>query len=271
MKKVLVVFPNYSLPQHVLDFALQLAMAQDVVLHGLFVNSLTPLSQETYPFPNDIDTLDTDFTKETDEEESSRLEAALVKVFEDYCTGAGVQFNVCKIHEKHLDALTDSSEFADLAILSEGTESYLFSLKNFLTATHCPVVLVPTGYQKVEQVIFAYDDRFPSMHALKMFSYLLPAFRNLPTVFVSVVPSNVLDIEYREEISSWLQHHFPQVSLEILQGAVKEGLPQFINRYSNVLVVMGAYGRSSLSLLFKESMASVVMNQTKSTVFIAHN
>ena len=271
MKKVLLLFPNFSLPQHVLDFALQLARAQDVVLHGLFINSLTPVSRESYPFPNDIDTLDTDFTKETDEEESILLETSLVKVFEDYCTGAGVKFFVRKIHEKQLDTLTDSSEFADLVVLSEGTEADMFSLKNFLTATRCPAILVPPDYQKIEQVIFAYDDHFPGMHALKMFSYLLPAFRHLPTVFVSVVPSDVLDIEYREEISSWLQHHFPQVSLEILQGAVKEVLPQFINRFSNVLVVMGAYGRSGLSLLFKESMASVVTNQTQSSVFIAHN
>ena len=271
MRKVLLLFPNYSLPPHVVDFALQLARVQEVVLHGLFVNSLTPLGRETYPFPNDIDMLDTDFTEETDEEESSRLEASLVKVFKDYCTSDGVQFVVRRIHQRHLDALTDSSEFADLVVLSEGTEADMFSLKNFLTAAHCPVVLVPPGYQKIEQVIFAYDDRHPGMHAVKMFSYLLPAFRHLPTVFVSVVPSNVLDIEYREEISSWLQHHNPQAGLEIIQGAVKEVLPEFINRYSNALVVMGAFGRSSLSLLFKESMASVVMNQTQSTVFVAHN
>lgn len=271
MREVLLRYPNYSLPKHVMDCALQLGKVQDVMLHGVFANSLTSMNRKTYPFPNEIDMLDTDFTKQINEEESCGLEASLVKVLEDYCTSAGVQVKFWKINERHLDALTDSIELVDLTVLSEGTEADMFSLKHFLTSARCPVVLFLPGYQKFEKTIFAYDDQHPGMHSFKMFSYVLPAFRHLTTVSVSVVPSNVVDIEYQEEVTSWFQHHNPQAGLEIIHFIVNETLPQFIDRYSAAFVVMGAYGRSSLSLLFKKSMATVVMNQTPPTDFIVDN
>jgi hypothetical protein len=270
MTKILLLFPNYSLPQPVVDFGLQLARQQEVTLHGLFVNHLTPASRETYPFPNDIDSLDTDFTRASDEEENQRLEDSQVQVFETYCRDAAVRYEIKRIHHRHLDTLTDGSEFADLVIMPEANENELFSFKSFLTSVRCPVILVSASHQQIEQLVFAYDDRFPGMHALKMFSYLLPAFRQLPATFVSVVPPDVRDIDYRTEITSWLAHHYPQASIQVLQGNERDVLPAFIETQTNALVVMGAYGRSSLSLLFRESMANVVMQKTAASVFVAH-
>lgn len=271
MKNVLLVFPDYSLPQHVLDFSLEIAKKHTAILYGLFINSLKPINAENYLFPNDIDAIHSDFTKEPDKQELERLEKSLITIFENRCKAMEVPFEIKKIHQNHFDTLTDASEFADLIIMHEKTDPATFSIKSFLKNVRCPVVLLPETLKEIESLIFAFEDHFPGMHAIKMFTYLFPIYKKIPARFVSVVPHNVISIEYKEEINTWLKSHYSDVKIEILRGDVKDILPTYINQHHNAIVIMGAFGRSGLSLVFKESLGNLIIEKTKAALFIAHD
>jgi hypothetical protein len=53
---------------------------------------------------------------------------------------------------------------------------------------------------------------------------------------------------------------------------IEQKLIEFLDEHAeNVMVVMGAYGRNVISRLFKPSLSNVIINQTQTSLFIAHN
>ncbi len=271
MKKIVVAFNDFSLPVHVMNCAIEMAALHGATLVGLVMNSLEPVSGETYPWPNDIDLTDRDFTKETDVQENLRLERSITTLFKNACADAGIPFYIQEVHKNHLDVLNDHSEFSDLVLMDARSEPSNYSLKAFLTSTRCPVVLVPYSYEQTSNIIFTYDDTSPAMYAIKAFTYLFTELKHLPVSLVSVVAPNILGIQYMEQIESWLRPHYSNATIDILKGSVKDELPAYINQQKAPMVVMAAYGRSNLSLLFKESLADVIAQNTNATLFIAHD
>jgi nucleotide-binding universal stress UspA family protein len=271
MKKIVVAFNDFSLPVRVMDCAIEMAALHGATLVGLFMNSVEPVSGETYPWPNDINLTDKDFTKKTDTQEKLRLEQSITTLFKNACVDADIPFHIQEVHKNHLDVLSDQSEFTDMVLMDARSESSQYSLKTFLTNTRCPVVLVPYSYEKPASIIFTYDDTSPDMYAIKAFTYLFTALKHLPVSLVSVVAPNILGLQYREQIESWLMPHYPNATVDILKGTVKDELTAYINQQKSPLVVMGAYGRSNLSLLFKESLANMIVQNTRAILFMAHD
>lgn len=271
MKKILVVINDHKLPRPVLDCAVQIAKEQNAHLFGLFVHSPFYGTEKTYPFPSDINLTDNDFTRETDKAESQRLEQAQVHVLANACAAAGVAFQAHGLQADFLDTLIDHSAFADLMICDAANPPVLYSLNSLLADAHCPVLLVPAEYAGYDELIFTYDGSSSSMQAIRQFTYLFAAGRNLPVYLASVLPENIRGIEYSDLLKEWLPLYYPNFTIEILKGNSREEMPQFISRHKKALVVMGAYGRSSLSRLFKESLASVVLQKTSAPLFITHD
>jgi nucleotide-binding universal stress UspA family protein len=77
-------------------------------------------------------------------------------------------------------------------------------------------------------------------------------------------------LEHKEFINQTLPEHFPNYYLKLLRGKVKEEMDNFVQQYPRALVVMGAFGRSALSRLFHPSLAKEVLDETRASVFIAH-
>lgn len=271
MKKILVLNHDYQVPQSALDYAIRIARHDGATIVGLFVQRLKKRDEEGYFFSNDIHPADTAFTKTTDEEENLHLEDTAIQLFSDTCTAAGVLLKTHSIHSNFLEALIDHSAFADLIICDADTPPALYAVKTLLAHAHCPVLMVNKDCKQTDAIVFTYDDKSSSIHAVKLFTYLFGLYRDLPVHFVSVVPHNVLGIEYEDLIREWLPLYYPNAAIEILKGETKQELPRFINSLSNPLVVMGAFGRSSLSRFFKESLANVILEQTNAPVFIAHD
>ncbi|MBD0280183.1 MAG: universal stress protein [Flavisolibacter sp.] len=271
MKKILVIINDYHLPQPVLDCALHIAKREKASLFGLFIKNLKLSDSESYLFPSDINLTDTDFTTETDEQESLHLEDAQLKVFKDACAAEGVPSYTHRIHTNYLDVLLDHSAFADLIICDAEKDPTLYSLKSLLSDAHCPILLVQKEYQAFETIVFTYDGKPSSMEAIRQFTYLFSDKSQLPVHLISAQPTEIDLIEYSDLLKEWLPLHYPNSSIKILKGNAKEEIPQFINHQKNALVVMGAYGRSSLSRFFKESLANVVLEKSAASLFVAHD
>ena len=271
MKKILVIHNDYHVSQTALKFAIEIAEKEKATLFGLFVASLKNADAESYLFPSDINATDTDFTKATDEQENLGYEQTSIKLFGDMCLAAGLPFKTHTIHADFLNSLVDHTAFADLLICDGESSPLQYSIDTLASNAHCPVLLVNDDYKQVDNIIFTYDDKSSSIHAAKYFTYLFKFYNHLPVHFVSVVPHNVIGIEYEDLIKEWLPLHYPNAKIEILKGSAKEELADYINKHPNALVIMGAFGRSSLSRIFKESLANSILKKTNAPIFIAHD
>jgi hypothetical protein len=239
-------------------------------LFGLFVQSLKNSDSESYIFPSDINLTDTDFTKATDEEENIKLKNSCVKSFADECTAANVFYKVRSVDEKFLPSIIDNSAFADIMICDAERFPTHYSFETLLFHSHCSILLVPETYTNIENIILSYDDKTSSIHAIKQFAYLFSFYKHLPVYFVSVLPKDVDELQYEDLVNEWLPLHYPTAEIKILKGEPKKELTHFINSYSNSLVILGAFGRSSLSRFFKESIAYSFLEETTATLFLAH-
>ncbi len=270
MKKILVLINDYKVPAAALNFAIKLAVQNEATLFGIFAQSLK-YNDDSYLFPSDINLTDNDFTTATDEDEHLQFLDTSMKSFADTCGAANVSFKTHAVSTHHLDILIHYSAFADLIMCDADTPPIHYSINTLLADTHCPVLLVNKDYTETDTIIFAYDDKLSSIYAIRMFTYLFDFYKNLPVHFVSVLPANVIGLEYDDLIKEWLPLHYSNATIEIIKGETKNELTNYINRFSNPLLVMGAFGRSSLSRFFKESLAYYIMKQTNAPIFIAHN
>jgi hypothetical protein len=271
MKKILLLINDYHLSQSALNFTVKIALHANATIFGIFVQSLQYSDGESYLFPSDINLTDKDFTAATDKEEHLQFLKTSISLFSNTCAAANISFKIHSVNNNYLDALTDHSAFADLIICDADTPPLHYSMNSLLANAHCPVLMVNKDYLQTDSLVFTYDDKSSSIHAVKWFTYLFSMYKQLPVHFVSVVPHNVLGIEYEDLIKEWLPLHYPNATIEILKGETRDELTKFINQLSNPLVIMGAFGRSSLSRFFKDSLANIIVEQTNAPLFITHD
>ena len=106
-----------------------------------------------------------------------------------------------------------------------------------------------------------------------MFSYLLPVMKHLDVEVIAVNPVNSsLHLPDNKLMKEFMKRHYPKVKYTILKGWAEDEIIRHLHQISeNVLVVMGAYQRSTVSRWFRESMADILMKEVKFPLFIAHN
>ena len=113
------------------------------------------------------------------EDNQTRKEAVLH--FVEMAGKENLKYTIHHDRNISLNELISESSYADLLII-ENKETMTFYaenppthfLKNLLQEIHCPVLVVPGEYRKINKVLFLYDGEPYSASAIKMFSYLFP-------------------------------------------------------------------------------------------------
>lgn len=272
MKKILLINNHDLLLQHTLDFATRIAVDEKATLFGLFVGNLKNDDDENNVLSSATGLNNDDYSEGKNLNEKPEHEKTNPERFADRCSSLKVPYKIHTIHNNFLRALVDQSAFADVIICDAESAPSQYSIKTLIASAHCPVLLVNKDYKQTDHIIFAYDDNISSsIHAVKIFTYLFPSLHYLPAHFVSVVPENVIGIQYEDLIREWLSLYFSSAEILIVKGDSKEELSNIINAYSNPVVIMGSFGRSLLSRFFKESLAQPILENTNAPIFIAHD
>ena len=269
MHKILLLV-THGFPHHLLDFAKELCKEEPGKITAIFTDSLKRIDTDSYLFPSDINATETDFTTQSDEEEEAHLIADKMKLFTDYCETNKMEHAARSITANYLENINDETAFADYVLCDAHLDLELFSMPNFISSSHCPVLLIPTEATSFDHVIFTFDGHMSSIHAMKQFAYLFSKYKNLQISLITVLPPNTVLMDYDNLVREWIITHFPKAGIEILQGEVKSQLAAYINQHPNSMVVMGAFGRNALSKLFKESLVPAILKSTKAPLFISH-
>jgi hypothetical protein len=141
-----------------------------------------------------------------------------------------------------------------------------------LRNAECPVILTPNEFENPEEIVFCYDGSASSVFAIKQFTYLLPEFGNRKVLFLEVNKSGKEEFDdNHRRIMEWLRAHYHSVYYQILKGNSKDELFNYFFMKKKKMIVMGAYGRSLLSNLFRKSNADVIMSSVDLPLFISHH
>ena len=265
MKKILVVFNGINVPWHILNFATDIAKTYPSQIDGIFLKD----QEIIYPFPNDLSFTEVDFTRGSVTEEDAVLESHNIATFEEMCKTSGVNCQVEK--DALLEELIHKSSEADLIVADTTPDFRKYSLNDILKDAHCPVCLVSINTPVVEKIILLYDDSTSSRFAIEKFSSTFPKWANLPTSLLSINPEPDTNAENEVFLQTWMPQHFTTFNRIELHGNLKTELVNFLKENeTNVLVVMGAFGRSAISRLFHRSLSNVILEETRVSLFTTH-
>lgn len=200
-----------------------------------------------------------------------------IQRFKNACQSKGID---CVVHRDRGNPLAEiimESRYADLMLLNAGI-SFSAALeaipsdfvKDVMSNAECPVMLMPAGFDGISELVFTYDGKAASVHAIKQFTYLFPQLNELKTVVISINPEEVSP-EERYKFREWMHAHYNYLDFLSTEGNVKMGLVELLFNRDRSLVVMGAYGRNIISNFFNPSHADPVIKVISQAVFIAHN
>ena len=74
----------------------------------------------------------------------------------------------------------------------------------------------------------------------------------------------------RDQLYEWLSTHYSSIETVVLEGDPADEIFEYLLRREKVMVVMGSYGRSSLSRLFRPSSAELITKTMTRPLFISH-
>jgi hypothetical protein len=272
MKKILLPFDGSHFSEGAFEFARSLNEMEPILLLGVFIPQVNYANLWSYASAGSGPLL----VPLVEEEESETVHNNIER-FEKLCQKNNIDYRVHKdFFDFALPELKKETRFADIAILSSesfyknlGTGVPNEYLKEILHSAECPVLVVPEKFNFPESNILAFDGSESSVYAIKQFAYLFPELSNNRTLLVyadeeeKAFPQKI----YIEELAA---RHFSNLTLFKLDMNPKKYFTSWIREKKSAILVCGAYGRASVSQLFKRSFVSDVISDHQLPLFITH-
>nr|WP_121272024.1 universal stress protein [Pedobacter schmidteae] len=279
MKKILAVFDGYKLSESTLSYAIEITKQNNSHLTGIFLDAFFYHSYNLSKILRTSSNPDMTIQELDKLDEQQRGKSAFE--FEKACQNAGISFSIHRDHSVPLLELQYESMFADLIVINEREKFTRLDLheptdfiKDLLSSLHCPVIVVPENYKKINKIVFLYDGEPSSLYAIKMFSYLFGNWHDVPIEVVTIIEKDIIDPQLPGTIlmTDFLRLRFSNFSSKLLKGNAEEKImSHLLASDENQLVALGAYKRSGFSRWLRRSMADTLMIGLDLPLFIAHH
>jgi len=279
MNKIIVALDSLRPSDPAVSYAMDLCKNMDAQLVAVFLDDFTNTSYQSHQVLRNRFTIPEEVYNECIREDNrTRREAVLH--FKEIAGSENVKYTIHHDRNISLNELIAESVYADLLVI-ENKETMTFYaenppthfLKNLLREVHCPVLVVPGAYRKINKVLFLYDGEPYSSTAIKMLSYLFPVFAEIQAEVVTVKSKkrDVHDLNNRL-LREYMKSHFPHTVYTVLNGLADVEVVKYLKcKYENELIVIGSYHRSRLSRMMHPSMAESLMQEVKVPLFIDNN
>jgi nucleotide-binding universal stress UspA family protein len=277
MKKIIAAIDGLKFSESTMNYAVHIAKQLNAHLVGVFLDDPTYTSYKIYDVVVKEGVSEAKL-KQYDEEDAEKRKEAATR-FESVCNDAGINHSVHHDRDIALRELLHESIYADLLVIDshetlthyEEKQPSRF-IRDLLAEVQCPVLLVPHKYKPIDKIVLLYDGEPSSVYAIKMFTYLLPLFKNTDTEVLCVKTVNkTAHLPDNKLMKEYIKRHFPKVDYKVIKGFAEVEIVKHLKIFSpNVLAVLGAYRRGKVSQLFHESMADTLIKETKLPLFIAH-
>jgi len=272
MKKILLALDGAHFPKGAFELAAEWHRREPLLLTGVFLSPIDVSKIVAYTGLEAVPMMPS-----LVEGEYGELILQNIRMFEEQCITEGLEYRIHNDTENlPLASLIQESRFADLILLSR--DSFFSNINSdqpneymqeLLKKAECPVLLIPEDFETPEKVLLLYDGEASSVFALKQFAYLFPEYTQLPATLMKVSKSPAEELPHQQAISELAARHFSDLTLYDMSMENKAELSNWLLEEST-WIVMGAYGRSLFSTLFKKSFADELINRVRLPLFIAH-
>lgn len=274
MKKILLAFDGAHFSEGAFNFARRINELSPILLTGVFLPQIDSSALWSYSaVAPDAGTIIPML-----EEENAETIVQNIERFKSLCQSNDIEYRVHKdFTDFALPGLKGETRFADLLIL--GSESFYENmgvnepnayLKDAIHNAECPVLIVPEQFDFPENNILAYDGSDSSVYAIKQFAYLFPEFANNKTVLLNAGDNDETTFPEEHDIEELCSRHFNNLTLFKLRVNPKKYFAVWSNEKKGSILVSGAFGRSTFSMIFRKSFVSDVIRDHKLPVFIAN-
>ena len=274
MKKILLAIDAGHMDTEVIHFACNIATLSHSTLTGYFLSDSTevePVVNMAFGMPY-VELLATAPTA------AEQKQLAHIQQFERTCAVRGVRCTVQNDSAQYAaESIIEESRFADLVIVQPTLsfekkieEAPTGLVKQILAHAECPVLVAPLKVAGIEEIVFAYDGSPSAVFAIKQFTYLFPELSDKKAIVLQVNKDDTIPVTEKEKLGKWLRSHYSSIGFQVLQGKASEELYGHLLGKQNTIVVMGAFGRSWLSGLFKPATAGLLLKTINLPFFITH-
>jgi len=272
MRKIIIAFDGTEYSEGAMKFARQMNYAEKISLTGLFLPQtiFANLWSHADSMSGSV------FIPLLEADDAEQINANIDR-FREQCNKYGIKHTVRKdFFDFAIPELRKETRFADLVII--GSESFYRHmgherndyLNDTLHSSECPVLVVPESFDYPKSNILAYDGSESAVFAIKQFMYLFPEFQDLPSLLVSVGSSAAEYAQNTEHVRDLVADHFSNLSFVNLALDDKKLFATWISEKKGSILVCGAFGRSILSQLFRQSFVQDLISEHKIPVFISH-
>jgi hypothetical protein len=276
MKKILLAIDADRVDTEVIHFACNIATIMHSTLTGYFLADLPdeePMANMAFVAKYN-ETVSTHCLPTAAE----KKQFAYIQQFERTCAVRGIRCQVLNNTKRNAAAaILEESRFADLVILQptlsfemKPEEAPTALVKEVLANAECPVLVAPTSSAGIEEIVFAYDGSRSAVFAIKQFTYLFPELADKKAIVLQVNKDDSLPVTEKEKLGKWLRMHYNSIGFQVLKGNASEELYGRLLGKQNTIVVMGAFGRSWLSGIFKPATAGLLLKTINLPFFITH-
>lgn len=200
-----------------------------------------------------------------------------ISIFKEACENRSTMCNIHRDNGTPAHEIINESRYADLIIADASTsfnKRYAGTptefVKDILKEAECPVIIAPERFTGIDEIIFTYDGSKSAAFAIKQFTYLFPELDDRRVIMLQVNKEGVWADHDKYNLREWLQNRYSVIGFEALKGNAEDKLFDYLVKRKNAFIVMGAYGRNSLSTLFKPSHADLLIKTINQPIFISH-
>lgn len=201
-----------------------------------------------------------------------------ISLFRNICESNGVN---CEIHKNigmPVAEVLKESRYADLLVIDAATSfswrpesSPTAFVKEILEKSECPVIIAPSSFDGIDEVIFTYNGSPSSMFAIKQFAHLFPALSQSKVTVLSIADNKNQMKGDKDRLEEWLTVHYENATLIVLEDTnVSSRLMEYLFGKEKVFIVMGAYGRNLLSKAVIPNPAEPIVKISTQPIFISH-
>jgi nucleotide-binding universal stress UspA family protein len=278
MEKILLAIDATNLNINSLDFACFLGRLTKSKITGVFLENLVAEEKPVLKSMQGAAYIDW-VVDENSDEHKSKMEAIKksINLFKEGCINRETQYELHREGGVPASELIEESRFADALIVdAEASFSNHFEgiptgfIKDVLKKAECPVIIAPENFEAIDEIVFTFNNSSSSVFAIKQFTYLFPELKEKKVSIIQVNETGEWLDKDKDKFMEWLQNHYTDLHFEALKGKTENALFDHLFRRKNIFLVMGAYGRTSLSRFFKRSHADLLINTVTQPIFIAH-
>ena len=236
-----------------------------------YINTVSSVVEETAT----VDVLPTNgFLNEED-----HVITEVISQFEKTAKDTNIKHEIYNDFRLTAHEVIKQSTYADLLIMSYQVFYNYFTgkpdtsiLYQILKGSKCPVLILPEGTKRIDNIIFTYDNKESSVFAIRAFSGLFSGnIKDKIVSILSVMPNADEEIKNEKLLLNLVKQHYSNVGIQLLEGDnISKEISNFANNVQNPMVVMGAYGRSHISNMLLPSVAQYILKKSNLPLFIAH-